>query len=121
MKISNPYWKDRLEGRMPPDLAREIEVFETELELKRQGKIDDRVLAETRLRRGVYGQRYDNGQRHDGTQVRSFYLFNQLAQGLPAFFRIEGVSQGAPQGEQIFQHRAVPIGQPKFQDFPQHA
>ena len=71
MKISNPYWKDRLEGRMPPDLAREIEVYETELELKRRGKIDDRLLAETRLRRGVYGQRYDNGQRHDGNQVAS--------------------------------------------------
>ncbi|MCH8076466.1 MAG: nitrite/sulfite reductase [SAR324 cluster bacterium] len=71
MKISNPYWKDRLEGRMPPDLAREIEVFETQLELKRRGKVDDRVLAETRLRQGVYGQRYDNGQRHDGNQVRS--------------------------------------------------
>ena len=70
MKASNPYWKVRLTGHLPDDLAREIDVFETELELKKLGKIDDRVLAEARLRRGVYGQRYDNGQRHDGEQVR---------------------------------------------------
>jgi hypothetical protein len=25
--------------------------------------MDEKVFAETRLRRGVYGQRYDNGQR----------------------------------------------------------
>ena len=30
----------------------------------KQGKIDEKVFAETRLRRGAYGQRYDNGQRH---------------------------------------------------------
>ena len=38
--------------------------------MKRQDKIDDKVFAETRLRRGVYGQRYDNGQRHDGVETR---------------------------------------------------
>jgi len=59
-------WKEQLQGHMPPDLADDIDIFTTQLELKRQGKIDDRVFAETRLRRGVYGQRYDNGQRHDG-------------------------------------------------------
>jgi len=36
------------------------------MEQKRQGKLDDKIFAETRLRRGVYGQRYDNGQRDDG-------------------------------------------------------
>ena len=59
-------WKERLADRMPEDLAREIDVYETQLELKRQGKIDEKLFAETRLRRGAYGQRYDNGQRHDG-------------------------------------------------------
>ncbi|MCH7477582.1 MAG: nitrite/sulfite reductase [SAR324 cluster bacterium] len=70
MKTSNPYWKERLAGRMPEELAREIDIFETELELKRADKIDDRVFSETRLRRGVYGQRYDNGRRHDGKAVQ---------------------------------------------------
>ncbi len=67
-------WKDKLADRVAPDLAREIDIFETQLELRKQGKIDERVFAETRLRRGVYGQRYDNGQRHDGTKVQKLKL-----------------------------------------------
>src|SRR5262249_1428109 len=42
----------------------------TELGLRKQGKLDERLFAETRLRRGAYGQRYDNGQRHDGKKVQ---------------------------------------------------
>ena len=64
-------WKERLADEMPADLAREIDVFENQIELKKQGKIDDKVFAETRLRRGAYGQRYDNGQRHDGIEART--------------------------------------------------
>jgi sulfite reductase (ferredoxin) len=56
---------------MPVDLAREIDVFEGQIELKKQGKIEDKLFAETRLRRGAYGQRYDNGQRHDGIAHRN--------------------------------------------------
>jgi sulfite reductase (ferredoxin) len=63
-------WKERLAGEMPPAWAEEIDIFESEMELRRQGKIDEKVFAETRLRRGAYGQRYDNGQRHDGVQTR---------------------------------------------------
>src|SRR5688572_1844720 len=63
-------WKDQLDGRIREDWAREIDSFEAQIALRRQGKIDEKVFAETRLRRGVYGQRYDNGQRHDGTQTR---------------------------------------------------
>ena len=59
-------WKQALADRMPAHLAHEIDVYEGQLELRRQGKIDEKVFAETRLRRGAYGQRYDNGQRHDG-------------------------------------------------------
>lgn len=70
MKASNHLWKDHLAGRMPPALANEVDIFEEELILRRDGKIDERVFAETRLRRGIYGQRYDNGQRHDGKTTR---------------------------------------------------
>src|SRR5437899_3687245 len=56
---------------MPADLAREIDVFEGQIELKKQGKIEEKLFAETRLRRGAYGQRYDNGQRHDGEKTQS--------------------------------------------------
>lgn len=63
-------WKKELAGRMPVEWAREIADFETEILLKKQGKIEDKIFAETRLRRGVYGQRYDNGFRHDGRTQR---------------------------------------------------
>ena len=68
--MAPPSWKERLADQTPDELIQEIDVFETQLELKRQGKIDEKIFAETRLRRGVYGQRYDNGQRHDGVESR---------------------------------------------------
>ncbi|MBZ5596392.1 MAG: nitrite/sulfite reductase [Acidobacteriia bacterium] len=70
MKASNPLWKDRLLERMPPQWAKEVDIYENEIALRKQGKIDEKVFAETRLRRGSYGQRYDNGQRHDGRTTR---------------------------------------------------
>ncbi len=60
-------WKEQLGDRIPDQLASEVDLFEGQIELKKQGKIDDKIFAETRLRRGVYGQRYDNGLRDDGT------------------------------------------------------
>ncbi|MGO8789831.1 MAG: nitrite/sulfite reductase [Terriglobia bacterium] len=82
MKASNSLWKENLSGTLPEDLAREIDSYETDLGLKKQGKVDERVIAETRLRRGVYGQRYDNGQRHDGKKVQVFaYPSGSLTKG----------------------------------------
>jgi sulfite reductase (ferredoxin) len=63
-------WKHALGERVPDDLGREIDTYENQMALRRQGKIDEKVFAETRLRRGAYGQRYDNGQRNDGTGVK---------------------------------------------------
>jgi sulfite reductase (ferredoxin) len=70
MKASNSRWKEQLAGQMPEHLSREIDIFETEIALRKQGKLDERLFAETRLRRGAYGQRYDNGQRSDGQKVQ---------------------------------------------------
>jgi len=82
MKASNPLWKDRLEGKMPEHLAREIDIFETEIQLRRQAKLDEKLFAETRLRRGAYGQRYDNGQRSDGARVQKLnYPSGTLTKG----------------------------------------
>jgi sulfite reductase (ferredoxin) len=67
-------WKEKLAGKMVPELAREIDIFEQQMKLRKQGKIDEKVFAETRLRRGIYGQRYDNGQRHDGKRVQKLRL-----------------------------------------------
>ena len=63
-------WKNQLSAQIPLDLGKEIDIFATQIELRKRGKLDEKIFAETRLRRGVYGQRYDNGQRHDGVQTR---------------------------------------------------
>ena len=75
-------WKAALADRMPGELADELETFERQIALRRQGKIDEKVFAETRLRRGVYGQRYDNGQRNDGTGPKQLaYPSNGFTKG----------------------------------------
>src|SRR5215471_18801519 len=82
MKASNSLWKEQLASKMPEPLAREIDIFETEITLRKQGKLDERLFAETRLRRGAYGQRYDNGQRHDGFKVQKLsYPSGELTKG----------------------------------------
>ena len=63
-------WKKQLASQIPADWGKEIDIFETQIELRKIGKLDEKIFAETRLRRGVYGQRYDNGQRNDGTGVK---------------------------------------------------
>jgi sulfite reductase (ferredoxin) len=64
-------WKESLGARIPDVLGREIDIFETQIELRKKGKIEEKLFAETRLRRGAYGQRYDNGQRHDGEKTQA--------------------------------------------------
>jgi sulfite reductase (ferredoxin) len=75
-------WKEKLEARMPESLSREIEIFETQIELRKLGKIGEKLFAETRLRRGAYGQRYDNGRRYDGEKTQSLsYPSGDLTKG----------------------------------------
>ena len=93
MKVSNPNWKERLVAKMPEALAREVDIFETELELRKQGKLDERLIAETRLRRGIYGQRYDNGQRHDGNKVQKIaFPSGELTKGPHTIWDAPGCS-----------------------------
>jgi sulfite reductase (ferredoxin) len=82
LKASNGSWQEQLAGKIPEALAREIDIFETEIALRKQGKLDERLFAETRLRRGTYGQRYDNGHRHDGNKVQHVpYPSGELTKG----------------------------------------
>jgi sulfite reductase (ferredoxin) len=83
-------WKDRLEGNMPPHLTKEIEEFELQIALRKQGKVDEKVFAETRLRRGVYGQRYDNGHRHDGIRTQGL-PYQALTKGPDTFWDAPGM------------------------------
>lgn len=71
MKASNAQWKTQLGDQIPAELGRELDIYDTEIELRKQGKMDEKLFAETRLRRGAYGQRYDNGQRWDGKETQS--------------------------------------------------
>ena len=61
-------WRTQLADKLPPHLAEEIDTFESQMALRRQGKLEEKVFAELRLRRGAYGQRYDNGYRNDGVK-----------------------------------------------------
>jgi sulfite reductase (ferredoxin) len=82
MKQSNSLWKGVLGDQVAPGLGAEIDIFENEVALRKQGKIDEKVFAETRLRRGAYGQRYDNGKRHDGIESRTLeYPNSSLTKG----------------------------------------
>ena len=80
--------------QLAPDIAHEIDTFEAEVQLRRQGRIDERVFAETRLRRGYYGQRYDNGHRHDGIQVRQLqFPNNPLTKGPSTLWDAPGMQR----------------------------
>ncbi|PJF23397.1 MAG: sulfite reductase [Phototrophicales bacterium] len=74
-------WQDVLKDQIPADIAHEIDLFENQLRLRQQGKLDEKVFAESRLRKGVYGQRYDNGKRHDGIQTQTLTFPTNLTKG----------------------------------------
>ena len=61
-------WKEKLGSAIREDWGRES----TFSNANRAPRTKDRekLFAETRLRRGVYGQRYDNAQRHDGEKTQ---------------------------------------------------
>ena len=87
-------WKEKLAGHIPADLAQEIDVYETQLELRKLGKIDEKLFAETRLRRGAYGQRYDNGQRHDGIKTQHLsYPSGTLTKGPDTMWDAPGMQR----------------------------
>jgi sulfite reductase (ferredoxin) len=87
-------WKEQLADQMPPELAREIDIYESQIELKKQGKIDEKLFAETRLRRGTYGQRYDNGQRHDGVATKEIvYPSADLTKGPETMWDAPGMQR----------------------------
>ena len=52
-------WKEQLADQIPAEMGNLIDSFEAQIELRKQGKLDEKVFAEQRLRKGAYGQRYD--------------------------------------------------------------
>src|ERR1700728_3045307 len=94
MKASNALWKEKLAAKIPGNLAGEIDGYETDIALRKQGKMDERVFAETRLRRGTYGQRYDNGQRYDGSKFQEMkYPSGELTKGPSTMWDAPGMQR----------------------------
>jgi sulfite reductase (ferredoxin) len=90
--MSTPTWKEKLAGRISDQMTGEIEAFENQIALRKQGKIEEKVFAETRLRRGAYGQRYDNGQRHDGLTTQKL-PYSSLTKGPETFWDAPGMQR----------------------------
>jgi sulfite reductase (ferredoxin) len=88
-----PTWEEKLADRIEPQLAAEIDKFETEITLRKQGKLDEKVFAETRLRRGCYGQRYDNGHRHDGIRTQELHYNSDLTKGPETLWDAPGMQR----------------------------
>src|SRR5881275_3154475 len=86
-------WKDFLGDQIPDARARDIDIFEGQLHLRKQNKLEEKVFAETRLRWGTYGQRYDNGQRYDGTKTRNLEFPNPVTKGPSTLFDAPGMQR----------------------------
>ena len=54
-------WKAVLLDDMDADWSEEIDQFESQMSLRKQAKLDEKVFAETRLRRGVESDRGGRG------------------------------------------------------------
>src|SRR5438105_6938539 len=88
-----PSWKEKLADKMDHQLAEEIDAFEIQMALRRTGKIDEKIFAETRLRRGCYGQRYDNGHRHDGIKTQQLPYLSDMTKGPDTLWDAPGMQR----------------------------
>src|SRR5262245_34032442 len=86
-------WKQVLQGRMDAGWSDEIDLFESQIHLRQQGKLEEKVFAETRLRRGAYGQRYDNGKRHDGVAERQLAFPDRPTKGAETVWDAPGMQR----------------------------
>ncbi|HVT87242.1 MAG TPA: nitrite/sulfite reductase [Tepidisphaeraceae bacterium] len=85
-------WKQKLQSRIPENWAKEIETYEAQMALRKLGKLEERVFAETRLRRGSYGQRYDNGQRNDGITTQKL-PYSSITKGPDTYWDAPGMQR----------------------------
>jgi len=88
-----PTWKEKLADKMDPQIAEEVDIFEMQMALRRTGKLDEKLFAETRLRRGCYGQRYDNGHRHDGIRTQQLNFLAEMTKGPDTLWDAPGMQR----------------------------
>ena len=87
-------WKEILKDEIPAEMGNLIDIYEAQMELRKQGKLDEKVFAEARLRKGVYGQRYDNGQRNDGVRTRELgYPSDDIVKGPDTLWDAPGMQR----------------------------
>ncbi len=87
-------WKSALRDQIPESWAQEVDTFEGQMGLVFNGTLEDKVFAETRLRRGVYGQRYDNGKRHDGIREQELnFPSGEAVKGPDTFWDAPGMQR----------------------------
>ena len=89
-----------MKDQLVEQISDNIHGFESQMALKKQGKVSDPLFAETRLRLGLYGQRYDNGSRFDGQQTRQISFPNQWMKGPETHWDAPGMIRiKIPKGE----------------------
>lgn len=103
MKV--PSWRELLSEGTREDWVRELDAYESQLALKQEGRLSDKVFAETRLRRGAYGQRYDNGSRHDGSQSQTLGFDAAKTKGPNTLWDAPGMQRIKIPGGQLNAHQ----------------
>lgn len=87
-------WKKELENKIKPGWLQEIEAFEVQLKRRKAGELDEKIFAEMRLRKGVYGQRYDNGKREDGLRTQELnYPSGEILKGPDTLWDAPGMQR----------------------------
>ena len=75
-------------------ILEQVRAFEQELQLRKRRRIGEKVFADRRLRLGIYGQRYDSGQRFDGEKVQTLqYPCGDLKKGPDTLWDAPGMQR----------------------------
>ena len=82
MKVSNAQWKEQLAGKLPEAFGARDRHFRNGDRAAKAGQAGRARVRRNAPARGTYGQRYDNGQRHDGKKVQEMaYPSGELTKG----------------------------------------
>ena len=76
-------WKEKLADKIPAELGREIDIFEQQMELRKQGKIDEKVFAEkevqlARAEHSVFATVIHRMDHHEQIRRKSIALLGRV-------------------------------------------
>lgn len=98
-------WQSALNDQIRPEWAAEIDAYEQQLRLRKDARIEERVFAEVRLRRGAYGQRYDNGRRHNGEESQELGFDTSRTKGPDTLWDAPGMQRIKIPGGELAPHQ----------------